>query len=185
MTQPYLDIASPLGASGPSGSGPSRVTLDALVDNMRSETRLLEELTALMRRQRAAVASDDLQGVDDSVYGTQRVLLTLGEARRRRSLNRLIGDSEDLGLKSLDRVLGAAMNDAVRAARDGLQAAALTLSQEVDINRRVLREALAAGDDYVRAIYGGSAEATKGVYASGNDQSPPARAGGVLINRRA
>ncbi len=186
MTQPYLDVAASLGAGGPTGSGPARVTIDALVDNMRSETRLLDELTALMRRQRSAVAADDLQGVDDSVYGTQRVLLTLGEARRRRrSLNRLIGDSEDLGLKSLDRVLGASMTDAVRAARDGLQAAALTLSQEVDINRRVLREALAAGDDYVRAIYGGSVEATKGIYVSGNDQSGPQRAGGVLINRRA
>ncbi len=186
MTQPYLDIASPLGASGPSGSGPSRVTLDALVDNMRSETRLLEELTALMRRQRHAVAADDLQGVDDSVYGTQRVLLTLGEARRRRrSLNRLIGESEDLGLKALERVLGPNMTDAVRGARDGLQSAALTLSQEVDLNRRVLREALAAGDDYVRAIYGGASE-TRNVYVSGTDAAPPARSGGgVLINRRA
>jgi hypothetical protein len=90
-----------------------------------------------------------------------------------------------MGLKSLERVLGGLMNDVVRDARDGLQAAALTLSQEVDLNRRVLREALAAGDDYVRAIYGGNAE-SKTVYAStGGDSQPQQRAGGVLINRRA
>jgi hypothetical protein len=87
MTLPQLDFGARPG-------NPSRAAIDALIDNMNSETRLLEELTALMRRQRAAVAADDLQAVDDSVYGTQRVLLTLGEARRRRrSLNRLIGDS--------------------------------------------------------------------------------------------
>jgi hypothetical protein len=184
MTQPAMQqMVTPAHAA----TTPPRAALDALVDNMNSEARLLEELTALMRRQRAAVAADDLQGVDDSVYGTQRVLLTLGEARRRRrSLNRLIGDSEELGLKSLERVLGVHMSDAVRTARDTLQAAALTLSKEVEMNRRVLREALAAGDDYVRAIYGGGVEA-KTVYANGGDaiMPSPARTGGVLINRKA
>lgn len=165
---------------------PSHAAVDALVDNLLAETRLIDELTALMRRQRAAVAGDDLQAVDDSVYGTQRVLLTLSEARRRRrSLNRLIGNSEELGLRALEEALGSMMTDTVRHARDGLHAAALTLSREVDMNRRVLRDALAAGDEQVRALYG-APEPLRLYVAAGSAAapSPDERSGGLLINRR-
>ena len=159
-------------------------TIEALTDALGSEWRLLQDLIAIMRRQREAVARDDLQAVDESVYATQRVLLTLGEARRRRrSLNRLMGEAEDAGLRRLDDVLGEQMTDALRAARDGLIAAALELSKEVEINRRVLRQALAAGDDYVRALYGASE--TKGQYPTqpANAGEVPA-GGGLLINRQ-
>lgn len=165
---------------------PSKAAVDALVDNLLSETRLIDELSGLMRRQRTAVAGDDLQAVDDSVYGTQRVLLTLGEARRRRrSLNRLIGNSEELGLRALEDALGSMMTDSVRHARDGLQAAALTLSQEVDVNRRVLKEALAAGDEYVRTLFG--APEPLRLYTAGATGAPSTdeRTGGLLINRQA
>jgi hypothetical protein len=62
-------------------------------------------------------------------------------------------------------------------------AAALELSREVEINRRVLRLALAAGDDYVRALYGASE--TKGQYPTqpANAGEVPA-GGGLLINRQ-
>ena len=139
-------------AASPKGN-PAPAVLDALANAVTSEVRLLEDLIGIMRRQRKAVASDDLQGVDDSVYATHRVLVTLAEARRqRRSLNQLVDGSEELPLKTLENVLGDRMTDALRFARDGLHAAALTLSKEVEINRSVLREALAAGTDYVRAI---------------------------------
>ncbi|HEU4629165.1 MAG TPA: hypothetical protein VFS08_05445, partial [Gemmatimonadaceae bacterium] len=58
-------------------------SLAALVDAHHSERKLIEDLASIMRRQRSAVAEDDLQGVDDSVFATHRVLVTLGEARRR------------------------------------------------------------------------------------------------------
>jgi FlgN protein len=159
-------------------------TIEALTDALSSEWRLLQDLIAIMRRQREAVARDDLQAVDESVYATQRVLLTLGEARRRRrSLNRLMGEAEDAGLRRLDDVLGEQMTDALRAVRDGLIAAALELSKEVEINRRVLRQALAAGDDYVRALYGAPEAKLFHPNQSANAGEAPA-SGGLLINRQ-
>ena len=126
---------------------------DRLIDALGSERRLIDELIVLMRRQRAAVSADDLQGVEESVYAVQRVLHTLAEARkRRRALNVRFGRGEDLGLRDLEDALGASFTPTVHEAREGLQSAAQTLSGEVAINRRVLREALAAGDEYVRVL---------------------------------
>src|SRR6185503_12872967 len=120
--------------------------IDSLTDALSTERRLLDELIAVMRRQRDAVGADDLQSVDDSVFATHRVLVTLSEARRRRrNLNTLIGQREDLGIHSLDEVLGPRMTAALRAARDDLHNAARSLSREVAINRRILRQALACG----------------------------------------
>jgi FlgN protein len=129
--------------------------VDSLTDALRTERRLLDELMGVMRRQREAVGQDDLQAVDDSVFATHRVLVTLSEARRRRrSLNTLIGEREDLGIHLLDEVLGPRMTDDLRAARDELHDAARALSREVAINRRILREALAHGDTFARTLAG-------------------------------
>jgi hypothetical protein len=127
----------------------------ALTDVLRSEGHLLQELLAIMQRQRAAVAADDLQAVEESVYATHRVLLTLNEARRRRrSINRMLGESDDLAIRDLDGILGEAMPQELRTARDELEFLARALSSEVDINRRVLRQALATGGNCVRTLCG-------------------------------
>lgn len=167
-----------------SSSSPSATVLDTLAGAITAEVRLLEDLVGIMRRQRAAVSSEDLQGVDDSVFAIHRVLVTLGEARRhRRALSDLIGSAEDMSLRDLEEVLGEQMTDALRFAREGLRAVALTLSQEVELNRQVLREALTSGDEYVRTLYG-IAEVPR-TY-SANVRRPEAEtSGGVLINRRA
>ncbi|MDB4878189.1 MAG: FlgN family protein [Gemmatimonadetes bacterium] len=129
--------------------------IDSLTDALTTERRLLDELIAVMRRQRNAVGEDDLQSVDDSVFSTHRVLVTLSEARRRRrQLNTLIGQREDLGIHALDEVLGNRMTQALRDARDQLHDAARALSREVSINRRVLRDALASGDAFARTLAG-------------------------------
>lgn len=129
--------------------------IDSLADALASERKLIEELIAVMRRQRDAVGDDDLQKVDDSVFATHRVLVTLNEARRRRrTLNALIGQREDMGIHSLDDALGPRMTPALRMARDELHSAAKMLSREVALNRRILREALACGDEYARTLAG-------------------------------
>ena len=131
------------------------VARDRMIDALGSEHRLIDELIGLMRRQRSAVSTDDLQGVEESVYAVQRVLHTLAEARkRRRALNVRFGHAEDLALHDLEDALGSLFDPRMRDARAGLQEAARTLSGEVAVNRRVLREALAAGDEYVRALLG-------------------------------
>lgn len=175
--------AIPISLAPRGGSGAA--TVDSLADAVNSEVRLLEDLIGIMRRQRKAVSSDDLQGVDDSVYATHRVLITLGEARRRRrSLNQLIDGTEDLPLKRLDEILGSRMTDELRFARDGLHAAALTLAREVEINRQVLREALAAGNDYMRTIYG-APEPQRLLYAAEPHHPENEAKGGLLLNRTA
>jgi hypothetical protein len=120
--------------------------IESLIDAFESESRLLDELIAVMRRQRGAVGDDDLQAVDDSVFATHRVLATLGEARtRRQTLNRLLGYREDLAIQSLNEPLGARLSVELATARSRLSVAARSLSTEVSVNRRLLRAAL-AGD---------------------------------------
>jgi hypothetical protein len=141
--------------------------IDSFTDALTTERRLLDELIGVMRRQRHAVGDDDLQSVDDTVFSTHRVLVTLSEARRRRrSLNTLIGQREDLGIHELEDALGARMTAALRAARDELHDAARALSREVALNRRILREALACGDAYARTLTGGEVAPTYGAQSS-------------------
>jgi len=135
--------------------------VDSLTDALKTERRLIDELISVMKRQRSAVGDDDLQAVDDSVFSTHRVLVTLSEARRRRrNLNALIGHREDLGIHSLDEALGPRMTQDLRSARDDLHTAARLLSREVALNRRILREALACGDAYARTLAGVEAAPT-------------------------
>jgi flagellar biosynthesis/type III secretory pathway chaperone len=160
-------------------------TIASLTDVIRSESRLLRELLAVMQRQRDAVAADDLQAVEESVYATHRVLHTLNEARRRRrAINRALGESDDLPIRDLDGVLGVRMSDELRRARDELELLARALSNEVDVNRRVLRQALAAGDEYVRTLYG-AAEPRVSYRAGSQAQDADRPAGGLLVNRTA
>lgn len=152
--------------------------LAALADALASESRLLDELVGIMQRQRAAVAEDDLTRVDDSVHATHRVLLTLGEARqRRRSLNRLICEDDDLAIRQLEALLGGVLPAPLQAARVALRRSAETLAAEVETNRRVLRQALASGDAYVRSLVGAVTAAHPGAAPAAT--SP----GGRLINR--
>jgi hypothetical protein len=133
-----------------------------------------------MRRQREAVAQDDLDGVDESVFATHRVLVTLGEARRRRrSVNGLLGESNDLSISALDDFFGGALPAEVRDAAETLTDIARTLQREVDINRRVLRQAIDGGDQYVRALCG--IPASPSADYSGN--STPT-SGGAILDRR-
>jgi hypothetical protein len=153
-----------------------------MIDALGSERRLIDELIALMRRQRAAVGADDLQTVEESVYAMQRVLCTLGEARkRRRALNVRFGRGEDVALGELENVLGSSFTPRVREVREELQLAAQTLSGEVAINRRVLREALAAGDGYVRALLSGGTPQPLYNEAAATDRPAGAR----LFDRKA
>jgi len=155
--------------------------LESLIDSLQSERRLVEELTTIMLRQRAAVAADDLQGVDDSVYAVQKVLLTLGEARKRRhSLNNRLGFAEDIALRDLIEVMGEAAPEALRTAGRQLQDTARILAGEVAINRQVLRESLASGDAYVRAL----ANSMPSRVGYGESHGTPDGQSPKLINRR-
>jgi flagellar biosynthesis/type III secretory pathway chaperone len=156
----YAPSNSP--APRPSARPVPPAALEALSDALASEHKLIDELTAVMLQQRNAVGVDDLQAVDDSVFATHRLLLTLGEARkRRRAINRMLGYDEELGVRQLGDVLGAQMTPRLRTERDELQDAARRLSKEIEINRRILREALSHSETFVRAMRGTPAEKTQ------------------------
>jgi hypothetical protein len=166
-------------------------TLDSLADAMESERRVLDEIAGTMRRQRAAVGANDLDAIDDSVFAMHRLLQTLGAARqRRRMVSRLFGASDDLPIRDLESLLGPLMTVRIGAAREALQQSARALSSEVQINRRVLREAMASGEDFVRTLAGvtdpGAQAAPIAATYSGTAAVPaaaPKIGSGLLVNR--
>ncbi len=175
----------PMQSAGATGFAPvpTAAALGAMADALASEARLLRDLALLMERQRQGVATDDIAQVDETVFATQRVLLTLNEARRRRrSLTRLLGGEDDMSLRALDATLGTRMTESLRRSREDLHEAALQLSRQVELNRHVLREALAANDDYVRTLCG---VGSSGVYSADAQPAPTESRGGVLIDRQA
>jgi flagellar FlgN protein len=167
MMPTYREQAGKTGALRTSSSPVPLAALDALADALVSERKLIDNLTDVVLRQRAAVGVDDLQAVDDSVFATHRLLLTLGEARKgRRSINAMAGCREDLGVKHLEEALGDWMTPRLRSAREELQTAAARLSREIGINRRILREAIANSDSFVRAVVGAPKDAAQQGYGS-------------------
>ena len=155
----------------------------ALLDALRSETRLLVSLLDVLRNQRTGVAQDDLQMVDESVYGAQRILLTLAEARRRRrSLLQIVAGDQDADLDDLESALGPLLNDEIRSARDELSAAARRVAAELEINRRVLKSAIRNGETYVKALYGVSDE--PGVYAPAAEPQSGQPGSGLLLDKQ-
>jgi hypothetical protein len=165
--------------------------LDSLADAMESERRVLDEIAATMRRQRAAVGADDLDTIDDTVFAMHRLLQTLGAARqRRRMVSQLFGASEDLPIRDLESLLGPLITARIAGARDALQQSARALSSEVQINRRVLREVMASGEDFVRTLAGvGDPGAHPSHYQAtyaGAGTAPaatPRLGSGLLVNR--
>jgi hypothetical protein len=130
-------------------------TVAALAKALREEEALLRDLIVVLERQREAIARDDLQALDDSVFGTHRVLLTLGEARRRRvALNHHLGEADDLSMEALQDAFGGAPPLEIQAAIDALARTGERLRREVELNQRVLRTAVEAGDQLVRALCG-------------------------------
>ena len=155
--------------------------VDALASALEGEARLLESLAETLRNQRAGVANDDVQLVDESVYGAWRVMRTLEEARRRR-------------ITLTERVLGVDVAPSewltefgpipslIGVPRERLLAVAETVAREIEINRRVLDRAIRTGEQTVRALCGATAEPAPCYAASA--ALPPAPAASSLINRQ-
>jgi hypothetical protein len=147
--------------------------LSALADTLASESRLLQELGDGLLRQREAVARDDLQTIEETVYATHRILTTLAEARRRR--------------RSLDEMMQNLRVDVTPEIQDAyalLHATALTLSAEVETTRQVLGHALRSSEEQIQVLYTSAAPAA----FYDNPATPLAPAAGVegsLFNRRA
>ncbi len=121
-------------------ASPLRSPIESLAEALNVERRVLDELSHVVRRQRVAVATDDLDAVSDCVFATHRMLVTLREARsHRQSIGALIGlpGGADAGggTDSLERALGSRMTPEIRAARDQLHASARALARELAASR--------------------------------------------------
>lgn len=149
------------------------------------EVQLLESLDAVLLRQREAVARDDLDGVNASVADAQRVLLTLGQARRRREtlLSALCGGG-DVSLEEVERVLGDTLHPALVTSRDRLLSRVAAVSRTLRVNHRILAGAAAAGQALMRGL-GAPVPAGAGVYgAEGPRAAAPVLDPGLVFDRQ-
>lgn len=170
------------GIPGPLPSSDPRV--QALVAALDKERKLVGELADVLARQRAAVAQDDPDAVDDSVQALGRVMLVLDEARRHRIA--LVGDvagDPELSLTMLERRLGNPLPPELNEARRQLRSAAEACAREVRVNQNVLRRALEVGDAYLQTLFSGGHDPAP-TYVPGPPKPPEARQG-LLLNRTA
>ncbi|MDH3222812.1 MAG: flagellar protein FlgN [Gemmatimonadota bacterium] len=146
---------------------------------LREETALLESLIRLLDRQRRGIAEQDLGVIDETVHGSQRILLTLSEARKRR--RRLVqiatGSTEED-----EPDLVARLGPRTREAWGDLKLTAQKLSEALSVNQSVLREAIRFGEEYVRTVFRGVAQdpAAYDCEARATNEA----SGSVLINKR-
>ncbi|MGH7505953.1 MAG: flagellar export chaperone FlgN [Longimicrobiales bacterium] len=176
MTEAPLAPAPAIRAAG-------AASVETLSDALENESRLLGELAAILRRQREGVAADDVQKVDDSVFAAHRIMRTIEEARRRRrTLTGILLGAEDVPVQDLELALGARATPVLGAASGSLQFAARSLSREIEINRRVLRGAIEAGDAVVRTLCGAHNRPVSYDAAAQSVQAPAG--GGTFFNQQ-
>ena len=178
-----MSLTLPQTVEPPAATG-GEWNMDALSDALRREAKLLLDLTEVLKRQRAAVARDDLAIVDETVYSAQRVFRTLAEARRRRrALLDILGIDQEVDLESFESVLGHRMTVDMGLAREELKEAARRLSIELNVNRKVLKGAIASGDELIRGLTGGGGK-DPGVYGPQAEVRETGGDSGLIISRQ-
>ncbi len=127
--------------------GTSReVLLLGLLDALQSERRLLEAAAGVLVRQRGALLASAADEIRDCTYAAQRVLLTLGEARKwRRVIAERLG-AADLPVPCLPDRLALPPDDEVTVAVREAEDAARRLADDVTENRRTLRLVVASAE---------------------------------------
>ena len=155
-----------------------------LISALRVERKLVGDMVRVLRLQRSAVTQDDIDGIDDSVFSAQRILLTLSQARtRRRTLLHLITGREDVPLSDFEDALGPTATPDLIEARDDLRDVAQTMARELEVNRRVLRGAIEDGDQLLRTLTGTPQQAPSYAPPSASADDG-AGAPGLLIDRQ-
>ena len=132
----------------------------ALIGALRSERAMLEDLLVALRRQRSAVAADDLEVVESSVQDVHRILMTLTEAlTRRRALLAILTGSDQTKLHEVkvSRMDGA--HRELSEVTDDLISAARVVALELGTTRTMLRGAITGSETDVGAPCSPPAEA--------------------------
>lgn len=133
--------------------GTSTLGSGQLARALRDEHTVLEDLLATIERQRRAVARDDIDAVNDSVFAAHRLLSAYREARsRRRRAVILACGGGDGSVEDLSRSRGARVTEIERTASEALRDAARRLVDAVGVNRRLLQAAMSSGDTFLHLL---------------------------------
>ncbi|MBL8995728.1 MAG: flagellar export chaperone FlgN [Gemmatimonadales bacterium] len=177
-------MASPSVLSMPMTASPAAPAPGAgqLTRALRDEHTVLEDLVSTLERQRKAVAKDDIDAVNDSVFAAHRLLSAYREARsRRRSAVMLACGGGEGSIDDLPRALGHRMTDVERTASDDLRDAARRLVDAVDVNRRLLQAAMSSGDAFFRLLTGVGAAPEGYGHGMGHGARPAVAAAGARL----
>ena len=154
-----------------------------LVRALRDEHAVLEDLVSTLERQRSAVARDDIDAVNDSVFAAHRLLGAYREARtRRRSVVIVACGGGEGSVDDLSHARGAPFSEAERTASEDLRSAARRLVAAVDQNRKLLQAAMSSGDAFFRLLTG-AGPATQ-AYPSSNRSAASASVAAAAVGPR-
>lgn len=156
--------------------------MDDLADALEHEATIIEDLRQALLRQRAGVATDDADAVEHSIHAVGRTLLTLDEARRRRSTLTAVISGENTSIDRLESLFGGILSPELETARTRVKRAALQTSQDLAINQHILRRALETGDQFLQRLFSMASDPAPGYQRadSGADSAPRS---GLLLNR--
>jgi hypothetical protein len=168
----------------PAVTGSHAGNLEALAAALRHETERVTALRDALREQRAGIAANRTDRVEDSVREVGHLLLGIDEQRRHRSalLERLTGDP-NVELARLESAVTPALPRALVEARRALRHAANEVAREVAINHEVLKRSIEAGESYLQALFS-SVRGPEVSYHPGDPRSAD-HPTGVIMNRRA
>ena len=140
--------------SGGSGAVPR---LGELQSVLSEERVLIEDLGHVLLRQREGVAAHDPEVIEAAVHALSRTLLTLEEARRRRtSLITLVIGKPGVPLEDLQRHLGTPLPSAFMEARARVRSAGEAIAADVAINQDFLWRAMEAGEAFRQQLFSGA-----------------------------
>jgi hypothetical protein len=158
--------------------------MDDLAEALAHEATIIEELRQALLRQRAGVATDDADAVENSIHAVGRTLLTLDEARRRRATLTTLVSGENTSIDKLESLFGGTLSPELENARHRVKRVALQTSQDLAINQHILRRALEAGDQFLQRLFSMGNDPAPGYQRadSGADGTPRS---GLILNRTA
>jgi len=134
------------------------VRLGELESALWEEQVLIEDLRQALLRQREGVVADNPQVIEATVHTISRTLLTLEEARRRRTalITLVIGNS-GVALDDLQRHLAIPLTAGFMEACEKVQHAAETIAAEVAINQDLQSRAREAGEAFRQQLFSDAA----------------------------
>lgn len=167
------DVGSSAGGATSAAHTPDSGRLAGLIRAMEDEADLLDELRARLAAGRTEIVRRDTGALEANVQAVSRTWLALEEARhRRRAVLRHLAGVDDAPLDHLELLLAPPLPSDLLIARAQLRERAGALVGEIGVSRRVLRDALDAGDAFIRRLFSAGPDGATPDPPSGDEPSP-------------